>query len=417
MTTKRTLSRLLPLLGGLCLAPALAFAQAPIDTEASASPTPWKRYGGWPQRDNSDFNTLANRDASPPAPAVGALREVATPIEGDPEKGATLAFDRRRGGSCVACHVMGPQTPELPGNVGPDLSLIGGGARSDEYLFNYVYDPRAYNPYTVMPPWGAHGVFDDEEIRDIVAFLKTLTTPVDFENATDDPRLRPEPVEDRDNLDPTENQAMWAVDDGRALWAEAGPAGQACADCHAEPEQAFATWAAGMPYWEPRMDKVLGVEEFVARHALATTGAEYLMQSAGNTALSVYLRHIANGTPIDVDIESDGAREAAAQGRELMAVKVGQLNFSCTDCHGVGKGANHWIRGQWLGESRGQIPHFPTWRTSRTEIWDIRKRLQWCNVAIRADELPPDAAEYGLIELYLTSLNNGLPLNVPGIRH
>jgi sulfur-oxidizing protein SoxA len=100
-----------------------------------------------------------------------------------------------------------------------------------------------------------------------------------------------------------------------------------------------------------------------------------------------------------------------------MAVKVGQLNFSCNDCHGVGKGANHWIRGQWLGESRGQIPHFPTWRTSRTEIWDIRKRLQWCNVAIRADELPPDAAEYGLIELYLTSLNNGLPLNVPGIRH
>jgi sulfur-oxidizing protein SoxA len=38
-------------------------------------------------------------------------------------------------------------------------------------------------------------------------------------------------------------------------------------------------------------------------------------------------------------------------------------------------------------------------------------------VAIWANELPPDAKEYGDLELYLASLNNGLKLNVPGIRH
>ena len=27
----------------------------------------------------------------------------------------------------------------------------------DEWLFNYVYDGRVYNPDTVMPPWGRHG--------------------------------------------------------------------------------------------------------------------------------------------------------------------------------------------------------------------------------------------------------------------
>ena len=34
-----------------------------------------------------------------------------------------------------------------------------------------------------------------------------------------------------------------------------------------------------------------------------------------------------------------------------------------------------------------------------------------------ADELPPEASQYGDLELYLTSLNNGLKFNVPGIRH
>ena len=43
--------------------------------------------------------------------------------------------------------------------------------------------------------------------------------------------------------------------------------------------------------------------------------------------------------------------------------------------------------------------------------------MQWCNVAIRANEMAPGAAEYAELELYIASLNNGKPLNVPGIRH
>ena len=57
------------------------------------------------------------------------------------------------------------------------------------------------------------------------------------------------------------------------------------------------------------------------------------------------------------------------------------------------------------------------WRTSRSEVWDVRKRFEWCNVQIRANELPPDAAEYGELELYLMSLSQGLKLTAPNIRH
>ena len=141
------------------------------------------------------------------------------------------------------------------------------------------------------------------------------------------------------------------------------------------------------------------------------------MQGKDNTGLSVYLRYLANDTPIKVGTSSAGEKMAIENGSKLMQKKIGQLNFSCMDCHSPDRGANKWIRGQWLGESRGQTDHFPTWRTSRAEIWDIRKRFQWCNVAIRANELPPDAPEYGDIELYLNSMNQGLPLSVPGIRH
>jgi sulfur-oxidizing protein SoxA len=394
-------------------ASAQAKKEAPFEVSGDASAQPWKRYAGWPTRDESKYNTLGNL-ATPPAPKQP--RKITGPIAGDAANGAKLVADRNRGGSCLACHVMGPAgNADLPGNAAPDLSEIGSAGREDEWLFNYIYDARVYNPETVMPPWGSHGFFNDQEINDMVAFLKTLKSPAVFKTALDDPSKRPAPVEKRENLDPIENPGMWAADKAQELWNQMGAAGKSCQSCHTDAKEAFKTWAASMPKWEPRLNKVLGVEEFITRHAKATTGANWLMETDENRAMSVYLHYLANGAPIKVDTTSPEAKAAIERGKVLSARKVGQLNMACTDCHG--KVANHWIRGQWLGEPKGQYDHFPTWRTSLLAIWDIRQRFQWCQVNIRADELPPDAKEYGDLELYLASQNEGQKLSVPGIRH
>jgi len=388
---------------------------APLETESEAAPRPWRRYPDWPKRDSTGFSTLAVL-VSPAPPS--APRRITASILGDAATGQRLVADRTRGGSCLACHVMGSAGgTDLPGNVGPDLSEIGRLGRDDEWLFNYVYDARVYHPDTIMPPWGTHGIFTEGEINDIVAFLKTLKAPAIFKQSLDDPQRRPPPAERRDNLDPLVNPGMWVVDRAQELWKLVGPRGAACATCHSEPQKSFAAWAASMPKWEPRLAKVLGVEEFVTRHARMTTGHDWLMESAENTALAVYLRYLANGSPIQVDIESGDAKQAYERGANLNARKLGQLNFSCLDCHSPDRGALKWIRGQWLGEQKGQLDHYPTWRTSQQSIWDIRRRFQWCQVAVWADELPPDANEYGDLELYLTAKNAGLKLNVPGIRH
>ena len=397
--------------------PSVAQTQGPPPlASGDAVAQPWKRDGGWPTRDAAQFNTLANPHASPPAPTQP--RKLDGPVNGDAVNGAKLVADRTRGGSCLACHIMGQAgNADLPGNVGPDLSQIGAAGREDEWLWNYVNDARVYNPTTIMPPWGTHRLFNDSEIGDIVAYLKTLTSPAVFNTEVDDPAKRHTPVESRDNLDPTVNPAMWTVDKGEELYNKRGTSGSSCATCHGDAAARFKTWAATMPRWEPRLGRVLGVEEFVFRHAKATTGASWLMQSDENIAMAVYLRNLADDAEIKVDVTSAGAKEAYERGRALMDVKVGTLNFSCRDCHDPARGGLKWIRGQWLAEPRGQLDHFPTWRTSLNQIWDIRKRFAWCSVAIWGNELAPDAREYGDLELYLASVSAGRKLNVPGIRH
>jgi sulfur-oxidizing protein SoxA len=381
---------------------------AAIDTKMVAYKEPWKRYGAWPQTDWKDYNNLPNLNVSPPPPSAPVKVEG---IEGDVAKGVEIS---KRRGSCMTCHVMGDKSDQS-GNMGPDLSQVAT-YRDDTWLYNYVNDPRVYNPVSAMPPWGTNKLLSEQEMKDVVAFMKTLKSPAVFKNPKlDDPNLRPAPVETRDNLDPTENPGMFSVDEGKALFAKVGPSGKSCASCHEKPEKAFKTWAASMPKWEPRMKKVMVVEEFVARHAKATTGADLLMETQPNIDMSVYLRYLANGTPIKVDVTSKDAKAAFERGKTLTGKKVGQQNFTCNDCHETG--ASRWVRGQYLAAYKGAFAHFPTFRTSQGAVWDFPRRMQWCNVAVRANELPPDAPEYGELTLFVAAQNQGIPLNVPGIRH
>src|SRR5262249_20845898 len=79
--------------------------RVPLDLASDASARPWVRYAAWPARNAARFNTLAVL-ASPPAPKEP--RQLAGPVRGDPAIGEQLVADRSRGGSCLACHVMGP---------------------------------------------------------------------------------------------------------------------------------------------------------------------------------------------------------------------------------------------------------------------------------------------------------------------
>lgn len=401
----------------LGLAAALLGAALPRGADAGEAPLLLEgpAHAGPAVAGAGGFSTLA-RLASPPPPEPGVEREVATPIAGDPERGRALVADRTHGIGCTSCHVVGsPQRGERPGNLGPDLSEIARYDRGDAYLFNYIWDGRAYNGDTSMPPWGAHGLLTEAQARDIVAFLESLREPATFAEPAADPWRRKAPVSEPDNLDPAINPAAAEIERGRALYAAAAPnGGKGCAGCHGLAEEAFAVWAAGMPRWEPRLGKVLGVEEFLYRHAAATTGVRPLMGQPENTALAIYLRYVANGQPIGADLADPAAAAAARRGENLAYRKIGRLNLSCADCHALG--ALSWLGDRFLVEMRGQLMGFPAWRTSLQAISTLRERFQACNAMAGAEPLPLDAPEYGELELYLAVENAGLPLNVPGIR-
>lgn len=92
------------------------------------------------------------------------------PLNGDPARGKQIAQARNRG-NCLACHAMKEGTQ--PGTRGTDLRSFGNTQRSDAEAYAMVYDMRTINPDTLMPPFGTNEILNDQEIRDVVAFLQS----------------------------------------------------------------------------------------------------------------------------------------------------------------------------------------------------------------------------------------------------
>jgi sulfur-oxidizing protein SoxA len=375
------------------------------------------RYRGWTTQDFGQFRTYAYDDRRPPPPVMRAAMPAG--VTGNPKEGRKL-FQSRSLGPCTGCHLVPGEDVWPAGNVGPDLSTIGDRGLPDDYLYMVVSDARVIYPQTSMPPWGTISVLKPDQIVHIVAYLQTLKGPTPPESSQErDPNTRSRPVGYGDNLDPTNNPAVLRAETAEALWAQKGPSGRACAECHAGgPAKAMKGVATRYPKYLAKHSRVMAIEDFLAVHGPETTGAPFMTESAQNLDMAMLIKMASNGMPVQVDLKSAHAKAALERGKASFFRRVGQRNHACADCHAPEKGAHKFLGGRFLGNvEHGLTRHFPTWRTSQADVWDVRKRFQWCMTPLGTNMLAADAVEYAELELYLTSFDNGKPLSVPGIRH
>ncbi len=375
------------------------------------------RYKGWTARDFGAFRTYAYEDTRPEPPVQKATPPAG--LTGDPKKGRAL-FMARAKGPCTGCHLIPGDDVWPAGNVGPDQSTMSDRKLPDAYLYQLVYDPRVVFPNTSMPPWGTAGVFKPDEIVHLVAYLQTLKGPLPPEKDPNrNPFTRKKPVGFGDNLDPTNNPGVLLAEGAEALWAAKGPAAKACADCHAGGAgRAMKGVATRYPKFVTAHGRVMSIEDFLTVHGPETTGRPFPAQSADNLNMTMHIKMASNGMPVAIDTQSPEARAALARGAATFNRRVGERNHACADCHTPEKGANKFLGGRLLGNvTDGLTKHFPLWRTSQGEVWDMRKRFQWCMTPLGMNMLPADAIEYAELEMFLTTFDKGRPLSVPGIRH
>jgi sulfur-oxidizing protein SoxX len=85
------------------------------------------------------------------------------------------------GGSCYNCHQL--SSGELSyGTIGPSLNQFGKKrgytVENQKYVYEKVYDSKAFNACSNMPRMGLSGTLTEKQIKDVTAYLMDPNSPV-----------------------------------------------------------------------------------------------------------------------------------------------------------------------------------------------------------------------------------------------
>ncbi len=214
--------------------------------------------------------------------------------------------------------------------------------------------------------------------------------------------------------DDFENPGMVAVDRGAELFAQHREAEEySCSSCHgAEGERLNPQEIARYPVFDPNLGGLVTLQERV--NYCWEIHMDRFPLTAGHPdliSLETFVRHQAKGEPVNVQTDGDMAPLLAA-GEALYNTRFGQLDMACRHCHVQHQG--QMLRGQRL--SQGQANGFPEYRLGRGRITSLQQRLTECFVSFRAEPFEAGSEQYRLLELYIMSRGNGLPIETPAVR-
>jgi sulfur-oxidizing protein SoxA len=99
-------------------------------------------------------------------------------------------------------------------------------------------------------------------------------------------------------------------------------------------------------------------------------------------------------------------------GQALFKRRVGQLDFSCAQCHDQQAGGR--LAGATIPQ--GHPTGYPIYRLEWQGLGSLQRRLRNCMTGVRAEPYADGSDEATALELFLMQRAAGLPLETPAVR-
>jgi sulfur-oxidizing protein SoxA len=213
--------------------------------------------------------------------------------------------------------------------------------------------------------------------------------------------------------DDTANPGMLFVQEGEAQWSrKEGAASRSCADCHGEASTSMRGVAARHPAYSADQGRPIDLQGRINLcRETRQNATPFRWESQELLALTTYLGHQSRGLPVAA-VDDARLTPFRERGRELFNRRLGQLNFSCANCHD-----DNW--GKRLGSAPIPQAHptgYPIYRLEWQSLGSLQRRFRNCMIGVRAEPYPYGAPELVELELYLNVRAAGLPIETPGVR-
>jgi len=205
----------------------------------------------------------------------------------------------------------------------------------------------------------------------------------------------------------------FAVEQGEELWQEPFTDGGNYADCF--PDQ-IESIRPNYPQFDSASGEVVTLESAINRCRASHDEAALGFKEAEIISITAYLAFRARGQKLNIVVPADDVNALAAyeSGKQFYYTKRGQLNFACSDCHGISAG--QYVRAERLSAGLGHPTHFPVYRSKLGKVISLHQRFSGCVRDVRAVPFALQSEEYKNLEYFLTYMSNGFEVNGPGSR-
>ena len=192
---------------------------------------------------------------------------------------------------------------------------------------------------------------------------------------------------------------------GKVLWETPFRNGRTYADCLPDGGRMI---AGKYPKFDVNEGRVVTFEMALNRCRHDNGEPEYRYDDRATMGLlTAHARSLSDGMRMDIRVEGEAARAKYEDGRRLFYRRIGQMNFSCANCHL--DNAGKIMRMETISPVVGQPAHFPIFRGGDV-VYTLQMRYTRCMEQVRAQPFPMGSEAFNNLEYFHSYLSNGLPM-------
>jgi sulfur-oxidizing protein SoxA len=183
-------------------------------------------------------------------------------------------------------------------------------------------------------------------------------------------------------------------------------------------EDKLYSYIAGFPRYIEKLDRVVGIDQ-VLQAMMAENGHKpYNLKSKEMFAMLTYVKSLANGEKINIDVKAnEQMMKAYALGEEVFMTQRGGRGLACISCHSADV-IGGVLRTQPLPDLgvNNAGGTWPAYRMTKSSLRTLQRRFQGCmNNALLA-VIPIGSEEMVALEVYVTEKAKGNEIAIPGLK-
>ena len=185
-------------------------------------------------------------------------------------------------------------------------------------------------------------------------------------------------------------------------------------------EEELPRYIAGFPRYIDKIGMVVAIDQMLQAFMYDQGKKPYPLKSAEMDGFAAYVKSLANGEKINIDVNAnEHMKQAYKLGKEMFEMRRGKRGLSCYSCHSpdvVGLRLRMQILPD-LGDPKVKAAAtWPAYRMTKGKMFTLQKRFQQCMKNALLAKIPLGSPQMVALEVYVTDMAKGQEIHIPGLK-